>query len=130
MARFVLKRLGLAVVTLFLLSLLVFFLAQQLPGDVGRAILGPLADQASVDRLNHQLGTDQPILTQYVNQMKGYLHGDMGKSVSTRQPISEVLWHGGWPAVVADAWPRRGWAERLHQEIGRASCRERVLCVV
>ena len=53
MTRFLFKRLGLALVTLFLLSLLVFFLAQLLPGDVGRAILGPLADQESVDRLNH-----------------------------------------------------------------------------
>ncbi len=32
-----------------------------------------------------------------------------------QEVTAEVLWHGGWPAVVADAWPRRGWAERLHQ---------------
>ena len=49
MTRFLLKRLGLAVITLFLLSLLVFWLAQLLPGDVGRALLGQVRDQEAVD---------------------------------------------------------------------------------
>ena len=47
MARFLLKRLGLALVTLFLLSVLVFVGAQLLPGNVARRILGPFADQAA-----------------------------------------------------------------------------------
>ena len=105
MARFIAKRLALGLITLWLLSVLVFFMANVLPGNVGRRVLGPFASPTAVAALNHQLGTDQPILTQYVNQMKGYLHGDMGKSVSTRQPISEVLWpalgHSAKLAVLA-----------------------------
>jgi len=105
MARFIAKRVALGLITLVLLSMLVFFMANVLPGNVGRRVLGPFASPTAVAALNHQLGTDEPILTQYVNQMKGYLHGDMGRSVSTRQPISEVLWpalgHSAKLAVLA-----------------------------
>jgi peptide/nickel transport system permease protein len=65
MARFLLKRLGLALITLFLLSVIVFVGAQVLPGNVARRILGPFADQAAVDNLNHELGTDRSLWTQY-----------------------------------------------------------------
>src|SRR3954449_2194065 len=92
MARFIAKRIGLGLITLWLLSVLVFFMANVLPGNVARRVLGPFASQAAVDQLNHTLGTDETLLTQYFNQMKGYLQGDMGRSVSTRQPISDVLW--------------------------------------
>jgi len=105
MARFIAKRLALGLITLWLLSVLVFFMANVLPGNVGRRVLGPFASPTAVAALNHQLGTDQPVLEQYWNQMKGYLHGDMGRSVSTRQPISEVLWpalgHSAKLAVLA-----------------------------
>jgi peptide/nickel transport system permease protein len=92
MARFIAKRIALGLVTLVLLSVLVFFMANVLPGNVGRRVLGPFASPTAVAALNHQLGTDKPLVTQYLNQMKGYVQGDMGRSVSTRQPVSEVLW--------------------------------------
>ena len=44
---------------------MIFLAAQVLPGDVGRRVLGPFADQSSVDALNEQLGTDRPLFTQY-----------------------------------------------------------------
>ncbi len=99
MTRFILKRIGLGLITLWLLSILVFFMAHVLPGNVGRRVLGPFASPEAVAQLNHQLGTDKPLITQYLNQMKGYLSGDMGTSVSTKQPISDVL----WPALAHSA---------------------------
>jgi peptide/nickel transport system permease protein len=65
MAVFILKRLGLALITLWILSVLVFFVGQIVPGDPGRSILGPLADPRAVRVLDHQLGVDRPLLTQY-----------------------------------------------------------------
>jgi peptide/nickel transport system permease protein len=91
-ARFIAKRVALGLVTLWLLSVIVFFMANVLPGNVGRRVLGPFASPTAVAALNHQLGTDEPLLTQYVEQMKGYLSGDMGTTVATRQPVSDVLW--------------------------------------
>jgi peptide/nickel transport system permease protein len=96
MAKFIAKRVALGLITLFLLSVLVFFMANVLPGNVGRRVLGPLASPQAVAALNHQLGTDQPLVTQYVDQMKGYLKGDMGTTVATRQPVSDVLWPALW----------------------------------
>jgi peptide/nickel transport system permease protein len=91
-ARFIAKRVALGLVTLWLLSLLVFFMANVLPGNVARRVLGPFASPTAVAALNRELGTDKPVIEQYVTQMKGYLSGDMGRSVSTRQPVSDVLW--------------------------------------
>ena len=91
MGRFLLTRLGLAAITLFLLSVLVFVGANLLPGDVARRKLGNTASQASVDQLNHQLGTDKPILVQYWNWISGLLHGDLGTSLSYRLPVSELI---------------------------------------
>ena len=48
MATYILRRLGLALITLWLLSVIVFFACYLLPGDAGRAILGPLAAQSAV----------------------------------------------------------------------------------
>ena len=91
MARFLLTRLGLAAITLFLLSVIVFIGANLLPGNVARRKLGNLADQAAVDQLNHQLGTDKPILVQYWNWISGLLHGDLGTSLSYHVPVSELM---------------------------------------
>jgi peptide/nickel transport system permease protein len=91
MRRFLLTRLGLAAITLFLLSVLVFVGANLLPGNVARRKLGNLADQSAVDQLNHQLGTDKPILVQYWNWISDLLHGDLGTSLSYNLPVSELV---------------------------------------
>ena len=65
MTMYLVRRLGLALITLFLLSLIVFFAGQVLPGDPARAILGPLASPSAVRALDHQLGVDRPLVTQY-----------------------------------------------------------------
>lgn len=70
---------------------MIFLGAQVLPGDVGRAILGPLADQRAVDTLNHELGVDRPLLVQYGDWVGGLLSGDMGMSLTYRAPIAPFL---------------------------------------
>jgi len=70
--------------------MIVFLAAQVLPGDVGRRILGPFADQASVDALNEQLGANEPLLTQYWDWFSSFITGDLGESVQNR-PVSDVL---------------------------------------
>jgi len=89
--RFVLRRILLALVTLFLLSIIVFVASQVLPGDVGRNILGPFADQKSVDALNARLGTDRPLPVQYWDWISGVFTGDMGESLSFRRPVEDVI---------------------------------------
>jgi peptide/nickel transport system permease protein len=88
---FLLKRLGLSLVTLWLLSLMAFAGAQVLPGNIGRAMLGPFADQRAVDALNHEMGTDRPILVQYADWVSHFVIGDMGHSYAYRTPVAPLL---------------------------------------
>ncbi len=74
-----------------LLSIIVFFAAQVLPGDVGRRILGPFADQASVDALNDRLGANDPLLTQYWGWFSSFITGDFGESTANNRPVSEII---------------------------------------
>ena len=99
MGRFILRRVLLSLVTLLLLSMLVFACAQVLPGDVGRSILGPFADQKSVDALNAKLGADQPLPQQYWEWISGVFTGDLGDSRAFRRPVTEVI----GPAIVNSA---------------------------
>jgi len=89
--QYVLKRLGLALLTLVLLSLIIFFAGSVLPGNPGRAILGPFASQQAVQILNHQLGVDRPLVSQYWTWVTGILHGDLGTSTQFHLPVSTLL---------------------------------------
>jgi peptide/nickel transport system permease protein len=91
MGRFLLKRLGLALITLWLLSVFVFVGAQVLPGNVARRILGPFADQAAVENLNHELGTDRSLLTQYWDWITSFFQGDLGNSLAYDVPVSSLI---------------------------------------
>lgn len=99
MARFLLVRFGLALITLLILSVLVFTLSQVLPGDVARAQLGPFADQAAVDALNEELGTNRPLLVQYTDWITGFVTGDFGTSTSFRSPVVSLVGGALWRSL-------------------------------
>lgn len=92
MTRYLLKRIALSVLTLFLLSLIIFFAGQILPGNPARAILGPFALQSAVRVLDQQLGVDRPLVTQYWSWISGFVHGNMGMSYQYRAPVSSFLY--------------------------------------
>jgi peptide/nickel transport system permease protein len=91
MAMFLLRRLGFMILTLWLLSLMIFFAGQILPGDPGRAILGNLASQSSVDALDHKLGVDRPLLTRYLSWLGGLVHGDFGLSYTYQSAVEPFV---------------------------------------
>jgi len=88
---FLLRRLGLMILTLWILSLIVFLAGQVLPGDPGRAILGNLASQNSVAVLDHQLGVDRPLLVRYGTWIGGLVHGNMGTSYEFRGAVEPFV---------------------------------------
>jgi len=88
---FLARRLGLMILTLWIISLIVFFAGQILPGDPGRAILGPLASRQSVQVLDTQLGVNRPLLTRYVSWIGGLLHGNFGTSYSYRTAVEPFI---------------------------------------
>ena len=87
------RKLPLALVTLLILSLVIFFGGQLLPGDVGRTILGPLADARAVAAFDHRVGVDRPILTQYLDWIGHFLIGDMGVSYALHAPVRPMITH-------------------------------------
>ena len=91
MMTFLAKRLGLMVLTLWIISLIVFFAGQILPGDPGRAILGPLAAKSAVQVLDTQLGVNRPLLARYLSWIGGLLHGNMGTSYSYRTAVEPFI---------------------------------------
>jgi peptide/nickel transport system permease protein len=91
LAIYLLRRLGLAIVTLWILSVIIFFAGQVLPGDAARAILGPLSAESAVRALDHQLGVDRPLVTQYWSWITGLLHGNMGESTQYQSPVEPLL---------------------------------------
>jgi len=85
------RRLGLSLLTLALLSVVVFAGAQILPGDVGRAILGPLADPDAVAAINHEVGADRPAVETYFTWIGHFVTGDMGRSYTFRTPVAPFV---------------------------------------
>ena len=92
MIRYVVKRLLLIIPTMLLVSLIVFLLVNITPADPGRIKLGADAPQEAVDKINHELGADLPVLVRYVNWVKNLvLHGDLGKSYFTNKDVFQEL---------------------------------------
>jgi len=89
--RFLGRRALLSLITLAILSVLVFLGGQFLPGDVGRAILGPLADARAVAVFDHQVGVDRPLVIQYWDWITHFLVGDMGRSFTFRAPVTPFI---------------------------------------
>jgi peptide/nickel transport system permease protein len=70
---------------------MVFFGGQVLPGNVGRAILGPFAEESAVQALNHSLGLDRSYLVQYWDWISNFVQGDMGTSYVFRSPVAPFV---------------------------------------
>jgi peptide/nickel transport system permease protein len=91
MARFLTRRLLLSLITIWILVTIVFVIANVLPNDVGRTILGPFAPQESVDALNEKLGTNRPLIVQYLDTIRGVVTLDFGNSYVNDQAVLPQL---------------------------------------
>ena len=91
MAKFVWRRLALGVLTLWLISLIVFAAVLALPGDAATAILGREATPDRVAALREQLNLNESVVSQYLQWIGGILTFDLGESAATQQPVSQLL---------------------------------------
>ena len=88
--RFLIRRLASAVITLLCVSVILFAVAQVLPGDVGRSILGPYATEQQVQALDHQLGVDRPLAVRYATWFAGFVRGQWGNSYLLNRPVLTI----------------------------------------
>src|SRR5471032_1174176 len=72
-------------------SMLIFGSIRALPGDPARLMAGPEATQEAVDNMRVRLGLDQPIVTQYVHFATDVLHGNLGLSLQSQQPVTQEI---------------------------------------
>jgi peptide/nickel transport system permease protein len=91
LARLIARRLALGVLTLFLISVVVYGAVLALPGDAATAILGRQATPERIAALRDQLHLDDSVITQYLDWIGGVLTGSFGESAATQQPVSELL---------------------------------------
>jgi peptide/nickel transport system permease protein len=92
MAELILKRTGLAVLTLLLVSVLVFAGTEILPGDVATAMLGTSASPATLEAVRQALGLHDPVVVRYGSWLAGILTGHIGMSMANGAPIGPELW--------------------------------------
>ena len=92
MTAFLLKRLAFAVVTMFVVMTIVFFVLRILPGDPAYAILGDQANEQSLAALRERLGLNLPLYQQYIDFLRGVVVGDWGTSlVSKRSVLQDIF---------------------------------------
>ena len=78
-------------ITLFLVSVFIFSLIYMTPGDPAIFALSRFATEDSIAAFRAEFGLDQPLLTRYINWLWRILHGDLGRSIITREPVSRMI---------------------------------------
>jgi peptide/nickel transport system permease protein len=91
MGSYILKRLLLAVPLLFMVTVLVFLLIRAIPGDPALLLLGDSSDPNALEEIRRSLGLDQPIATQFWLWLQKLLHGDLGQSLMTHEPVLDLV---------------------------------------
>lgn len=91
LATFIARRVAFLVLTLFVVSVLIFSLTQVLPGDVATMILGIMATPEDLATLRQQLGLGRPAVVQYWEWLTSFLAGDLGTSTRFKQPVASLL---------------------------------------
>lgn len=89
--RYILKKAGVFILTLLIISMLVFLAFQVIPGDPTTRMLGTTATPEKVEALREELGLNAPAPLRYVSWLSGFVTGDFGISYSYSMPVSELL---------------------------------------
>ena len=128
LVKIIIRRVLLGVLTLFLVSVLVFAATQALPGDTARAILGKSATPATLKALRQQLDLDRPAVVQYARGSSGVVKGNLGNSLAAKaaghQPHLDARAQLGIPRAARR--PHQHPALDPHRQPERPAARPRV----
>ena len=92
MLRFFATRLGWLLVTVLVVTFLVFCVNEFSPGQVARKILGPYATQQQLELLTEQMGLNRPVFIRYFDWLEQTLQGDLGYSTLYKTPVNSIIW--------------------------------------
>ena len=91
MLTYLVRRIAQIVPTLLVASVLIFGLQQLLPGDPAMVLAGEERDPAVIAHLREQLHLDKPFPVRYLYWLGGVVHGDLGESLRTQQPVRTLI---------------------------------------
>lgn len=92
MRGYLLRRIGSLLLTIGIVSIIIFFLCQIVPVDPARMALGRHATEQAVQNLREEMGLNRPVWVRYVDWIRGIvLHGDFGTSISFHRPVNSLL---------------------------------------
>jgi peptide/nickel transport system permease protein len=89
--RLVVKRLLMAIPIMLGVTVLTFWVLSLIPGNAAQQLLGPEATPEDIAQLEQQLGLDKPGVVRYLEWLQGAVTGDLGNSIVSRQPVSDIL---------------------------------------
>ena len=85
------KRLGLGLVILLIISVIIFFMVELLPGDIAEAVLGQGATEENLKAMREQMGLNKPAIVRYLEWLSGAVMFDFGSSIVTQAPVISVI---------------------------------------
>ncbi len=91
MNRYFVRRLLETIPLMLIISIFVFFFIHMIPGDPAKTLAGVEASYEEVEAIREEFGLNKPIIVQYIDYMKGLLHGDMGRSLKSNLPVTEMI---------------------------------------
>ncbi|MGG3279468.1 ABC transporter permease subunit [Paenibacillus solani] len=117
MGRYAIQRLLGVIPLLFVVSILVFMFIHLIPGDPARLVAGKDATLEEINGIREQLGLNLPLWQQYVNYMGDLLKGDLGVSVTSGLPVTDMLASRFLPTIIL-TFTSLGWALVIGLVIG------------
>lgn len=93
MLGYIVRRLILGIPVLIIISAIVFLVTYLIPGDPAMVVLGQGASPDALEAVRHRLGLDQPVFVRYLYWLGDLLHGNLGRSVLSRQPVGKLISH-------------------------------------
>jgi peptide/nickel transport system permease protein len=98
--RMVIQRVLLGILTLFIVSIVIFCATQLLPGNAAYAVLGHSATPVQIHNLEIQMGLNRSAVSQYWSWLTGLLHGDLGTSLTSNVSVSTLIGPRVWNSAV------------------------------
>ncbi len=120
MLTYLVRRLAGTIPVLLIVSVFVFGFVRLLPGDPARLVAGPDAQPQDVENVRRDMGLDGPIWSQYLRWLGNTVQGNLGRSIKTKQPVSEVIGERFMPTLWLTVWAM-AWATVAGIAIGVAS---------
>ena len=91
MLRFLLRRLAGMIVTLFIVSILIFVITEVVPVDPAKLAAGRWATEQAVEAIRKEFGLDRPVYVRYIDWISGIFHGDFGMSIQFHRPVASLI---------------------------------------